>query len=258
MCRLRWNRRSREGVERLERGGGARRDAHPTMVIEIADAALACGAVVSLAVVGAPDEAADAEDAPILIHVPHPSEAHPVAKLLSDQLWLWEAVLRGALDRARVAPHETDEAGDRDRRLQVNGAHPYLHDQCELHAFGRDVRLHRGDEEEDQEEHERVATGRLAAHLAEVLIWQGRQIVHILPRGAVGRADWERLDVAATPDEPRLLGAATPLAAGGAARACHWWCHHAHLRMRGGAHARLDFLHRPRAADDEGKGRGDA
>jgi hypothetical protein len=146
------------------------------VVVEFADAALACRAVVRIpAVVGPPHEASDAEDAPVLArHVADGLERLAVGEFLGDDVGQREAVLGRALDRARVVPHQAEQAEDGGRRLCVDRKDPGALQHREV-GLRVGIGLHRRDEEEYEEEHERVAARRLGAHLAEVLLGKRRQ-----------------------------------------------------------------------------------
>ena len=141
------------------------------MVIKVLDATLARRAVVRHAIVCPPHEAAYAEDSAIVSYVADIGEALAIAQLLGYDLRLRKAVCWGALDRARVAPHQAEQADNCDCGLQVYGKHPHLLHKGELAIVRRGIRLHRSDEEKYEEQHERIATTRLCSHLAVVGSW---------------------------------------------------------------------------------------
>jgi hypothetical protein len=127
------------------------------------------------AVVWPPHEASDAEDAPVLArHVADGLERLAVGEFLGDDVGQREAVLGRALDRARVVPHQAEQAEDGGRRLCVDRKDPGALQHREV-GLRVGIGLHRRDEEEYEEEHERVAARRLGAHLAEVLLGKRRQ-----------------------------------------------------------------------------------
>ena len=174
--------------------------------------------MVRLLVVGPPHEAAHTEDAAVLADVADLGERLPRAETLGHDLGLREAVLGRALDRARVAEHQPAEADDGHDRLGVDEPEPDLLAQRDLLGRrGCSGSLHRPDEQADEEEHQRVATARLAPLLAQLWLWHRRQLRHIVPGpAAVARVVLELIASHASRavDKPAHLRVAASLAAG--------------------------------------------